>query len=99
MATATGTSVFGFQNCMTFTATDAWTAMAFNGAVKPAEGEYVGWLRIHRNNGFAWVEVNSKPIYGGGQWLANVSGTGTHRLSVIWRRSGLVWTAYSGPFA
>ncbi len=99
MATSTGTSSKGYQALLTFPASDAWAGIFFNSTVKPAEGKYVGWLRIHRFNTICWAEVNSKPIYGEGLWLPNITATGTHRLSAIWRVNGLIWTAYSGPFA
>ena len=85
MATAAGTSVLGYQQLIVFPASEAFVAVSFNGTVKPAEGDYTGWLRIHRFNTQAWVEVNSKPIYGQGVWMANQPSTGTHRVSVMWR--------------
>lgn len=100
MASATGLSTLGPQLLMTYPAADQYTAVAFNGAVKPLIDEYVGWMKVLRNNSLALLEVNSKPIYGQGLWLPTpTTPTGTHQLWVVWRRANLQWTAYSGPFA
>lgn len=99
MATSTGTSTFAFQTLLSFPGADAWCAIAFNGAIKPPQTQYVGWGRIQRFNGQAWVEVATRAIYGEGVWIPNVSLAGTCRLVANWRVPGYVWTAYSGPFS
>lgn len=100
MASATGISTLGPQLLMTYPSADAWVAIAFNGAVKPAIDEYSGWLKVLRSNSLALLEVNSKPIYGQGVWMQTATTpTGTHQIWVVWRRANLQWTAYSGPFA
>lgn len=99
MASQTGISILGPQLLMTYPASDPWVAVAFNGAVKPQIDDYVGWMKVLRSNGQALLEVNSKPIYGQGLWLATATtAAGTHQLWVVWRKRNFQWTTYSGPF-
>lgn len=95
---ATGTSVKGFQQLLSYSAADPFIAVTCGPTTRSTIKKY-GYVKVTRYNGSYWVQVAGRSLWTGGTWLQTpTTASGTHFVEVIWLEAGVNWAAYSGPF-